>query len=323
MAPLPPPVEIRHLRYFLAVSEELHFRRAAERLHIAQPPLSQAIQKLEAALGVRLLERTSRAVTPTEAGVIFAEEARKVLASLERAVSKARVAANGRVRPRVGCVTHLPTDQLHRFLDVLHRREPGVRPQVTHMVTVEQLPRLRTGELQLGILYFVEGFGFDGVDVEPLFEGIEMVALLPEHHPATAKERVGPADLAGESLVLFPRRVNAALHDWIVERIAEAGYCFGDVHEVGGPDPRDMVLGVAEEAGVALVPLVYEDGWARGIVARRPLEVPVSMPPTVLGWRADVPEPLRPFVENARAVAREFRAADRNRGHIALPSTGI
>src|SRR2546421_12369989 len=82
MAPQSPPVEVRHLRYFLAVSEELHFRRAAERLHIAQPPLSQAIQKLEAALGVRLLERTSRAVAPTAAGLVFEEEARKGLASL-------------------------------------------------------------------------------------------------------------------------------------------------------------------------------------------------------------------------------------------------
>src|SRR5919201_3851741 len=312
MAPLPPPVEIRHLRYFLAVSEELHFRRAAERLHIAQPPLSQSIQKLEAALGVKLLERTSRAVTPTEAGLVFAEEARKVLAGLERAVAKARGAANGRVQPRIGCVTHLPTDELRRFLDALHRRDPSVRVQVTHMVTPEQLPRLRTGELELGILYFVQGLGFEGIEIEPLFEGTEMVALLPARHPAAAKERVGPDDLAGESLVLFPRRVNAPLHDWIVERITEAGYRFRDVPEVGGPDPRDMVLGVAEEAGVALVPVVYEDGWARGIVSRRPLDVPVSMPPTVLGWRADVPEPLRPFVENARAVAREFRAADRN-----------
>jgi hypothetical protein len=203
-------------------------------------------------------------------------------------------------------------DQLHRFLDALYRRDPSVRAQVTHMVTVEQLPRLRTGELELGILYFVQGFGFDGIEIEPLFEGTEMVALLPERHPAAAKERVGPADLAGESLVLFPRWVNAPLHDWIVDRITEAGYRFRDVHEVGGPDPRDMVLGVAEEAGVALVPLVYEDGWARGIVARRPLEVPVSMPPTVLGWHVDARERLRPFIENARAVARELRDADRN-----------
>ena len=312
MSPLPPPVEIRHLRYFLAVSEELHFRRAAERLHIAQPPLSQAIQKLEAALGVRLLERTSRAVAPTEAGLVFAEEARKVLASLERAVSKARRAANGRVQPRIGCVTHLPMDQLHGFLDALHRRDPSVRSEVTHLVTVEQLPRLRTEELELGILYFVQGFGFDGIEIEPLFEGTEMVALLPERHPAAAKERVGPADLADESLVLFPRAVNAPLHAWMLERITEAGYRFRGVHEVSGSDPRDIVLGVAEEAGVALVPLVYEDGWARGIVARRPLEVPVSMPPTVLGWHADARERLRPFIENARAVARELRGADRN-----------
>jgi DNA-binding transcriptional LysR family regulator len=319
MTPARTAVEIRHLRYFLAVSDELHFRRAAERLHIAQPPLSQAIQKLEAALGVQLFERTSRAVAPTEAGLVFAEESRKVLASLERAVSKARWTANGLVRPRIGCVTHLPTDQLHRFLDALHRREPSVRPQVTHIVTIDQLQRLRTGELELGILYLVEGFGFDGIEIEPLFEGIEMVALLPEHHPAAAKERVGPADLTGESLVLFPRWVNPALHDWIVERITKAGYRFPDVHEVAGSDPRDMVLGVAEEAGVALVPLVYEDGWARGTVARRPLEVPVSMPPTVLGWRADAPDRLRPFIEHACAVARELRGTDRNRRHIAPP----
>jgi DNA-binding transcriptional LysR family regulator len=317
MTPAQSAVEIRQLRYFLAVSDELHFRRAAERLHIAQPPLSQAIQKLEAALGVQLLERTSRTVAPTEAGRVFAVEAQKVLESLERAVSKARWAANGWVQPRIGCVTHLPTDELHRFLCALRRREPSIRSQVTHMVTIEQLARLRAGELELGILYFVEGFGFEGVETEALFEGIEMVALLPERHPAAAKELVGPADLVGESLVLFPRWVNAPLHDWIVERIAGAGYRFGDVHEVAGPDPRDMVLGVAEEAGVALVPLVYEDGWARGIVARRPLEVAVSMPPTVLGWRADAPAGLRPFIEHARTVARELRGADRNRRHIA------
>src|SRR2546421_518408 len=135
MAPQSPPVEVRHLRYFLAVSEELHFRRAAERLHIAQPPLSQAIQKLEAALGVRLLERTSRAVAPTAAGLVFAEEARKVLASLERGVAKTRGAANGQVQPRVGCVTHLPMDHLQRLLAALRRRKPGIRPEATPLGT--------------------------------------------------------------------------------------------------------------------------------------------------------------------------------------------
>jgi DNA-binding transcriptional LysR family regulator len=89
----PPTIELRHLRYFLAVHEELHFRRAAERLRMSQPPLSHAIRQLEAALGVRLFERTSRSVRPTAAGLVFAKEAREVLASVESAVASARRAA--------------------------------------------------------------------------------------------------------------------------------------------------------------------------------------------------------------------------------------
>jgi LysR substrate binding domain len=238
---------------------------------------------------------------------VFAEEARKVLASLERAVGETRRTADGHPQPRIGSLTHLPLDQLQRFLDVLHRRAPTARPEVMHLGTVEQLLRLRDGRLELGILSDVQGFDFEGIEVEPLFDGTEMVALVSERHPAAAKERVGPDDLDEDALVLFPRATNQPLHDWLLERIAEAGYRFRGVHEVSGPDPRDIVLAVAEEAGFALAPVVYEDGWARGIVARRPLETPVSMPQTVLGWRADPPERLRRFVDDARQAARALR----------------
>src|SRR3954454_21826940 len=116
MTPPSPSIELRHLRYFLAVFEELHFGRAAERLHIAQPPLSQAIRRLETELGVRLLHRTSRIVIATEPGKVFAEEARKVLAAFDLSVSEARRAAGLPSVVRIGCSPFLPIESLQAFL---------------------------------------------------------------------------------------------------------------------------------------------------------------------------------------------------------------
>ena len=108
MAPPPLTIGLRHLRYFLAVMEELHFGRAADRLRIAQPPLSQAILKLESELGVQLLHRTTRVVVPTEAGHVLAREASKTLASFDVAVAEARRAGGGGATLRIGCVPQLP-----------------------------------------------------------------------------------------------------------------------------------------------------------------------------------------------------------------------
>jgi len=138
-------IEFRHLRYFLAVSEELHFGRAARKLHISQPPLSQAVRKLEAELGVQLFERTSRVVKLTEAGRVFAEEARRVLADVELAVGAARRAGGAGYTLRIGCVPHLPIERLLAFLEALHERSPADRPQVTHITSGEQVSRLRSG----------------------------------------------------------------------------------------------------------------------------------------------------------------------------------
>src|SRR6266508_1338457 len=151
LAPSHHTIELRHLRYFVMVSEELHFRRAAERLYMAQPPLSQAIRQLEEQLGVQLLDRTSRVVTLTEAGRVFAEEARKLLSGVELAVAAARRAGGGVLSLQIGFPPYLPTEPLVRFLDGLHEREPRVRPEVRHLFAFEQVGRLQRGELDLGI----------------------------------------------------------------------------------------------------------------------------------------------------------------------------
>jgi DNA-binding transcriptional LysR family regulator len=304
-------IEFRHLRYFLAVSEELHFGRAAQKLHISQPPLSQAIRKLEAELGVQLFERTSRVVKLTEAGRVFADEARKVLADVELAVHSARRAMGAGSMLRIGCVPHLPIERLVAFLEALHERSPGDRPQVTHITSGEQVARLRSGELDVGI--FNDDGEEEGLEEEPLFPREPLVAFLAPDHPLTERAVLGPADLAQEVLVVFPQAASVAPHDRWLALLGRAGYRFARVREAGGTDPRDLLLAVAGRLGVMLAPASLADvSDAGAIVARRELDPPVTLANTVVAWRADPPERLRETLAVVRDIARGLRAAAAN-----------
>jgi DNA-binding transcriptional LysR family regulator len=299
-------IEFRHLRYFLAVSEELHFGRAARRLHISQPPLSQAIRRLEAELGVQLLERTSRVVKLTEAGRVFAEEARRVLADVEVAVGEARRAGGAEYSLRMACVPHLPIERLFAFLEALHARSPGLRPQVTHMTSGEQVTRLRSGELDVGI--FNDAGEEEGLEEEPLFPGERLVAFLPTTHPLTAQAVLGPAELEHEVLVVFPQSASLAPHDRWLAVLERAGYRFAGIREAGGTHPRDLLLAVAERLGVMLAPASLADITDAGaLVARRELDPPVMLANTVVAWRADPPDRLTEALAVVRDVACELR----------------
>jgi DNA-binding transcriptional LysR family regulator len=299
-------IEFRHLRYFLAVSEELHFGRAARKLHISQPPLSQAIRKLEAELGVQLFERTSRVVKLTEAGRVFADEARKVLADVELAVQATRRATGADYVLRIGCVPHLPIERLLTFLEALHERSPADRPQVTHVTSGEQVERLRSGELDMGI--FNDEGEEEGLEEEPLFPGERLVAFLAPDHPLTAHAVLGPAELGEEILVVFPQVSSDAPHDRWLALLGRAGYRFAGVRDAGGPDPRDLLLAVAGRLGVMLAPAsLAEVSDAGALVVWRELDPPVTLPDAVVAWRVDPPARLEETLAVVRDIARELR----------------
>jgi DNA-binding transcriptional LysR family regulator len=299
-------IEFRHLRYFLAVSEELHFGRAARKLHISQPPLSQAIRKLEAELGVQLFERTSRVVKLTEAGRVFAEESRKVLADVELAVGAARRATGAASMLRIGCVPHLPIERLFAFLEALYERSPNDHPQVTHITSGEQVARLRSGELDVGI--FNDDGEEEGLEEEPLFPGERLVAFLAPGHPLTERSVLRPDDLAQEVLVVFPQAASVAPHERWLALLERAGYRFARVREAGGTDPRDLLLAVAGRLGVMLAPVSLADvSDAGALVVPRELDPPIALASTVVAWRADPPARLQETLAVVREIACELR----------------
>ena len=217
--------------------EELHFGRAAQRLRIAQPPLSQAIRKIESELGVQLLERTSRMVSATDAGRALASEARKVLAAFDIAVAQARRAGGAAAALRIGCVPHLPIPPLLRFLGALHDRDPNIRTQVTQLDFLELGRLLATGELDLGI--FHKAVDHNDLESAPLFVGEPLAAFLPPGHKLAKRSVLKPEDLQTETLVVFPKEAHPALHGRLLSLIGAAGYRFKGLRDAGGMHPRD------------------------------------------------------------------------------------
>ena len=292
----------------MVVSEELHFRRAAERLHIAQPPLSQAIRKLEQELGVVLLERTSRAVSLTPAGRVFFDEAREVLAGFDRAVTEARRAGGVGPDLRVGCTPYLPIDRMLLFLNALGAKEPGTRPHVKHALPVEQVRSLRSDELDIGI--FPDVLDDDRIESAPLFPGEALAVFVAQGHALASKPVLGPEDFADETLVTFPSAVNPGLADWLLETLDAARYRFRDRREVGGAHLRDQLLAVAAGQGVAFLPESLKEIDETGaLVVRRPLEQPLWMPNTIVAWHAKLPPQLRPLIGTVREIATHLYGA--------------
>jgi DNA-binding transcriptional LysR family regulator len=318
--PSPAAIELRHLRYFLAVVEELHFGHAAERLHIAQPPLSQAIKKLEDELGVQLFNRTSRVVTATEAGLELARHAAAVLASFDAAVAETRRAGGLGNALRAGCMPSIPLERLGVFLEALEGSESTQHPQVTHLDSDEQVSRLLSGTLDVGIFHDVGTLA--GLEVQPLFAGEPLAAFLPKEHPLAKSRAIAPDDLRGEVLVMYPRDRNQPLYDRMLTILDEAGFGFAGIEEANGTNARDLILAAADGLGVGIGPVsLAAISGAGTMVCSRPLEPPATMPDTVIAWREDPPRHLGAVLADVRDIARDIRDSASFAGPDTAPDT--
>jgi DNA-binding transcriptional LysR family regulator len=196
-------IELRHLRYFVAVAEELHFGRAALRLHLAQPPLSQQIRRLEEILGYPLFERTSRSVSLTGAGVVFLERAQRTLRNVQRDIEETRSIGRGEVGSlHVGFVGSAMLTILPAIFREYREANPSVRLHLHESFTAKVIEGLQNGTLDAGLLR--DSDPVDGLIATTIYSE-PFVAVLPARHPKAKQKSISPADLRDEPFVYYPR----------------------------------------------------------------------------------------------------------------------
>jgi len=291
-------MELSHIRYFVVAAEELHFGRAAKRLHITQPSLSKRVAKLEEELGVKLFHRTRREVKLTEAGRAFLEGARRVLEDARGATEEARKAARGELgRLEVGFFSPAIYGILPEILKIYHERFPEVRVTLHEWTTSVQLERLREGKIEIGFMRApVEGEEF--VTEHIFFEPV--VAALPEGHPQARREVIPTVELAGEPFIMVPREKEPNSFDRYVSICQRAGFSPRITQEVF--EIHAIVGLVATGMGVAFVPGSVGSLRRPGVVYR-----PLGDPEARIGTavvRRNVPlsPALGTFLETLRCV---------------------
>ena len=290
--------ELRHLRYFVAVAEELNFSRAARRLRMAQPPLSVAIRQLEQELGAELFVRTSHEVKLTEAGRALLDGARRTLAEAERAVADARRAAAGEVGSvRLAFSWSARFETLPALGHAFRTQRPDVSLLTEEMWNARMPSALRDGTVDVAVSLCPEIAG--ELSYEPIRREA-VVAILGTQHPLAGERSIPLGALAEEAFVLFPRELAPRLHDVFIGLLRAAGF---------EPNVRDesfhagWELGVlAELPVVAIVPESVRRGLPDGVTAVA-LSDPVDQLETDLVWRADDSSPtVAAFLATARSV---------------------
>ena len=294
-------LELRHLRYFVAVAEELHFGRAAKRLHIAQPPLSQQIRRLEDIVGGPLLARTSRSVALTPAGEAFLERARRILAAARESVDvAARIHRGEAGRLDVGFVSSAITLGVPERIQAFRTAYPDVSLQLSEGQTAHNVRRLVEGVIDVAVVRDAEPrpeIVIDTLATEPF------VAVLPATHPRAGARRIAAAALRHEPFVFYPRSAGELAYQRNLQPCYDAGYDPDIVQE--GQHWLTVFHLVAAGTGVTIAPASAAE-TAPATVVRIPLSGTRARSEVQLVRRAAED---RPIVANFSALAAAARSS--------------
>ncbi len=247
-------MDLRQLRYFIAVAEELHFGRAAARLFISQPALSFDIKKLEEQLGTQLLLRNNKSVKLTGAGQVLLVEARNLLLQVKRLT---QLSAEGDVgQLRVGFVNSMLYRGLPRAMSRFEREHPNMEVVLGEMNSAEQAQALQRGQIDLGFVHW--GRLPAEIVSEPLISD-PFLCCLPAGHRLAGQARLDLAELRDEDFILFPRHVSPHYHDLIIARCVDAGFSPRIRHEARLWQTVAAMVGLG--MGVALIPETLCLAW--------------------------------------------------------------
>ncbi|NYG59290.1 DNA-binding transcriptional LysR family regulator [Nocardioides daedukensis] len=291
-------MELRHLRYFVAVAEELNFSRAAERLHMAQPPLSQQIKQLEDELGFPLLTRTTRRVELTPAGASYLEKVREILAAISAAGEHAGRVASGQVgRMIVGCVG----SATYTLLPQLARRMRADLPDVEfgfrgEMLSPDQVRALRQDRLDLGLMRLPPDTA--GLDIHPI-RSEPLCAAIPRDHPLAERAELQVTDLREQELVVHAGGGRSVMSGIVQQMCHDAGFTAQVAHEVA--ETSTIMTFVAAGLGIAVIPEPTSTYGAPGIAY-----VPIVDAPYVDLVAVTRSDETSPVVAHALEMLREL-----------------
>ena len=258
-------MDLRRLTCFLAVADELNFSRAAQRLHMSQPPLSQQIRLLEQEMGVQLFERSRRAVTLTPAGLLLQEKAMQIVELHQQAGELCRMAAHGLAgRLRIAFTASVPLfDEFSAMLRDFRTRYPEVELDLQHMTTGEQIAALTAGQIDIGFMRPSPAFRIPVPIREQTLWRDELMLALPARQAADSLP-VALSALADQPFVLHPTVLGGGLHEHILALCSEAGF----VPHIAQParETSTMLALVAAGLGLSIVPSVYERICPPGVV---------------------------------------------------------